>query len=283
MRDEQMKKRICGIIGNPLEHSLSPIMHNTAFSELELPYKYHVFEIKEDQLAATLDTLKFKDFRGVNITHPFKLKIINYLDFLDNNAKDIGSVNTVVNNNGRLTGYNTDSAGALLALRDSGCDTRDVKKNILILGAGGAARAAAIPLAKMNNEIYITNRTLSKAKVLADSVSRYGEGHLVEFEEIIQVIDKIDVLINATSVGMKGGPEGLPISHDLIRQDMTVFDMVYNPRDTPLLAKAKDKGAKIIYGHEMFLNQGAMAFELWTRKKAPVDLMRKTVLNELEG
>jgi shikimate dehydrogenase len=283
MEKENEKKRICGIIGNPLDHSLSPIMHNTAFSNLKLPYKYHVFEIKEDQLAATLDTLKFKDFKGVNITHPFKLRVIDFLDFLDNNAKDIGSVNTIINNSGRLTGYNTDSSGALVALKKSGLDLIDAQKKILILGAGGAARAAAIPLAKMENEIIIANRTYSKGEELAHSVSKFGKGRVIKSDDIPNVIGNIDLLINATSVGMKGESQGMPISEDLIGPDLTVFDMVYNPKETPLLIAAKEKGAKVVYGHEMFLSQGALAFELWTKVKAPLDVMRKVVLKELDG
>lgn len=275
------KKRICGIIGNPLDHSLSPIMHNTAFSVLKLPYKYHVFEIKENQLVPTLDTLKFKDFRGVNITHPFKQKILDYLDFVDKNAHAIGSVNTIVNNNGRLTGHNTDSQGALMALKQSGVDLIDSKKKILILGAGGAARSCAIPLVKMKCEIIISNRTKSRGEELVRILKGIGSADFVEHDKIQDIMENVDILINCTPLGMKGGQMGIPISEDLITSKIVVFDMVYNPKNTPLLLAAKKKGAKIVYGHEMFVSQGAASFELWTKEKAPLDVMKKIVLKEL--
>jgi shikimate dehydrogenase len=275
------KKRICGIVGHPLMHSLSPIMHNTAFSELKLPYKYHVFEIKENQLVPTLDTLKYKDFRGVNITHPFKQKVLDYLDFVDKNTQAIGSVNTIVNNNGRLTGHNTDSQGALMALKQSGIDLIDTKKKILILGAGGAARSCAIPLAKMKSEIIISNRTQSRGEDLVKVLKGIGSANYVESDKIHDIIDDVDILINCTPLGMKGGPVGIPIPEDSIKSDIVVFDMVYNPKDTPLLIAARKKKAKIIYGHLMFVFQGAASFELWTKKKAPLDAMKKIVLREL--
>ena len=256
-------------------------MHNTAFSQLKLPYKYHVFEIKENQLVPTLDTLKFKDFRGVNITHPFKQKVMGYLDFVDKNAQSIGSVNTIVNNNGRLTGHNTDSQGALIALKQSGIDLIDTKKKILILGAGGAARSCAIPLAKMKSEIIISNRTKSRGEDLVKVLKGIGSANFVEFDKIRNIIDDVDILINCTPLGMKGGQLGIPISEDLIKSEMVVFDMVYNPKETPLLIAAKKRGAKIIYGHEMFVSQGAASFELWTKKKAPLNVMKKIVLKKL--
>jgi shikimate dehydrogenase len=281
MKKEKEKKRICGIVGNPLDHSLSPLMHNTAFSELKLPFKYHVFEIKENQLIPTLDTLKFKDFRGVNITHPFKQKVIEYLDFIDENARAIGSVNTIVNNSGRLTGYNTDSQGALMALKQSEIELIDGKKKILVLGAGGAARSCAVPLVKMKNEIFISNRTKSRGEDLVNVLNGLGSANYIEPDKISEIIDDIDILINATPVGMKGGSMGMPIPEDLIKSHLVVFDMVYNPKDTPLLIVAKKKGAKIIYGHEMFVSQGAAAFEIWTRKKAPLEVMKMVVLENL--
>jgi shikimate dehydrogenase len=274
-------KRICGIIGNPLDHSLSPIMHNTAFSALKLPYIYHVFEIKENQLVPTIDTLKFKDFRGVNITHPFKEKVLEYLDFVDKNAQAIGSVNTIVNNNGRLTGHNTDSQGALMALKRSGIDLIETKKKILIIGAGGAARSCAIPLVKMKCKIIISNRTKSRGKGLVKVLKGMGSAAFVVNDKIRKIMDDVDILINCTPLGMKGGQMGIPISEDLITSKMVVFDMVYNPKDTPLLKAAKKKGAKIVYGHEMFVSQGAASFELWTKEKAPVDVMKKIVLKKL--
>jgi shikimate dehydrogenase len=279
--ENKKNKRICGIIGDPLKHSLSPVMHNMAFSKLKLDFKYHVFEIKEDQLIQTLDTLKFKNFRGLNVTHPFKLKIMDYLDFIDENAKDVGCVNTIVNNSGNLSGYNTDSEGAISALTKSGVDL-EAKNNILILGAGGAARAVSHPLAKMGNHVFIANRSHSHALEICKKLGQFVHVKAVKNEDIPDVIDDMNILINCTPLGMLGGPKGSFISHDLIDSHLTVFDMVYNPKITPLLKAAIKKSARIIYGHEMFVLQGALAFELWTKKKAPLDIMQKTVLERLK-
>lgn len=279
--ENKNNKRICGIVGDPLKHSLSPVMHNAAFSELNLGFKYHVFEIKEDQLTQTLDTLKFKNFRGLNVTHPFKLKIIEYLDFIEEGAKSVGCVNTIVNNSGRLSGYNTDSEGAISALTQSGVDL-NAKNNILILGAGGAARSVSQPLAKMKNQIYIANRSHTRSMELCKELEQFSEAKAVKIQEIPDVISDMNILINCTPLGMLGGPKGSFISHDLIDSHLTVFDMVYNPKLTPLLEAAKKKSARIIYGHEMFVLQGALAFVLWTKKKAPLDIMRRTVLERLK-
>ncbi len=276
-------KTICGIIGNPLGHTLSPIMHNSAFKELGVNYVYLTFEIHEEELGKTLNILKEKSFRGLSVTHPFKIKVMNYLDDIDEEAKEIGAVNTIVNDVGNLKGYNTDSFGALEALIRNGVNIEKSGKKFLILGAGGAARALTVPLVKMGNEVIIINRTYQRGGELAQMLKKFGKAEALKMDEIGNVIDDVDVLINCTPIGMKGGPEGSSLPTQLIRKDIIVFDMVYSPKDTSLLKAAKEVGAKVIYGYDMFIYQGAKAFELWTGKSAPKEVMRKIVLGELGG
>jgi shikimate dehydrogenase len=276
-------KTICGIIGNPLGHTLSPIMHNAAFKELGVNYVYLSFEIHENELKNNLDLLKEKGFRGLSVTHPFKIKVMNYLDDIDEEAKEIGAVNTIVNDVGKLKGYNTDSFGALEAMRRNGVDIEKGGKKFLILGAGGAARALTVPLVKRGNEVMIVNRTHQRGEELAQMLKKFGKAEALTLDEIDVVMDGVEILINCTPVGMKDGPEGSPLPTKLIRKDIIVFDMVYSPKDTPLLLAAKELGAKVIYGYEMFIHQGAKAFELWTGESAPAEVMRKIVLDELGG
>jgi shikimate dehydrogenase len=276
------KKKICGIIGNPLAHTLSPLMHNAAFSHLGLDYKYYSFEIDEDEIGSALKVLKKMKFRGLSVTHPFKIKIMEYLDYIDDLAGDIGAVNTVVNDDGKLTGYNTDSPAAVEAIRRNEIELEHGME-ILILGAGGAARSIALPLARMGKDIIIANRSFDRAMKLAMKFKSEGTIKVNILDDVEEIIEDIDMLINCTPVGMKGGPQGSPISTELLRKDMVVFDMVYSPKDTELVRSAKENGAKVIYGYEMFLYQGIMAFEKWTCEKAPTDVMKKTVLGKLDS
>jgi shikimate dehydrogenase len=275
------KKKICGILGNPLEHTLSPHMHNAAFLELGLDYKFHTFEIQEDEITSTLKTLKKKKFRGLSVTHPFKVKIMEHLDQIEDMASDIGAVNTVVNDKGKLKGYNTDSPAAMEALRRNNIELEHGME-ILILGAGGAARSIALPLARMGKDIIIANRSFEKAMELAMKFKSQGTIKVNILDDVDEIIEDIDMLINCTPVGMKGGPQGSPFSLELLRKDMIVFDMVYSPKNTELISVAQQNGAKVIFGYEMFLYQGIMAFEKWTCVKAPVDIMKKVVLDKLD-
>lgn len=275
-------KKICGIIGNPLKHTLSPIMHNTAFSELKLDYVYLAFEIFEEELSNTLNFLKEKGVRGLSVTHPFKIKVMEYLDEVDEKAMEIGAVNTIVNEDSKLIGYNTDSPAAIEAIKRNNIDL-DHAMDILILGAGGAARSIALPLAKMGKDLIIANRTFERAVELAMKFKSQGNIKVNILDDIGEIIENVDMLVNCTPVGMKEGPQGSPISPELLRKDMIVFDMVYSPKNTELISAAKEKGAKVIYGYEMFLYQGIMAFEKWTGEKAPVDVMKKVVLDRLDS
>lgn len=272
--------KVCGIIGKPLAHTLSPTMHNAAFDKLGLNYVYLAFEMDQNEVAFALNAMKELDFRGLNVTHPYKLRVIEYLDDIDVVAKEIGAVNTIVNNDGKLTGYNTDAFGAVEALRNHVLDLESSRKKILILGAGGAARAVAVPLAKMGNEMLIANRTYQRSEELAETLGKFRKAEAVQIDKIDEVITDVEILINCTPVGMKESLDQSPVSGQLIRSDMIVFDVIYN-RDTPLLREAKKKGAKVIYGSEMFVYQGVKAFELWTGERAPMDVMREVIIQKL--
>ncbi|WP_455391991.1 shikimate dehydrogenase [[Eubacterium] cellulosolvens] len=277
------EKIICGVIGNPLKHSLSPLMHNAAFGKLGLNYVYLLFEIPKSALENTLVMLKAKGegFRGASVTHPFKIEVMKHLNSVDDLAKEIGAVNTIVNNDGNLVGYNTDAAGAMEALKNNGVKLEGQNKRFLILGAGGAARAVAVPLAKLGHRIIIANRTYHRAIELAERLSDFTESKAVKIGELDGVIKEVEVLINCTSVGMKGGLPGTPVPIKLLNENLIVFDIIYSPQKTPLITAAEDAGAQVIYGHEMFIHQGEKAFELWTGKTAPVEVMREAVLKEL--
>jgi len=275
-------KKICGIIGNPLKHTLSPIMHNAAFSDLKLEYVYLAFEVFEQELSNTLILLKEKNVRGLSVTHPFKIKVMEYLDEVDENARAISAVNTIVNEDGKFIGYNTDSPAAIEAIKRNNVDLEHAM-DILILGAGGAARSIVLPLARMGKDIIIANRNFERAMELALKFKSQGSIKVNILDDIEEIIENVDMLINCTPVGMKAGPQGSPISPELLRKDMIVFDMVYSPKNTELISAAKEKGAKVIYGYEMFLYQGILAFEKWTGEKAPVDVMKKVILDKLDS
>jgi len=279
------KTIVCGVIGDPVEHTMSPVMHNTAFRQLGLDYAYLAFRVKGEALAAAIKGLKALNIRGLNVTIPHKVTVLPLLDRLDPLAEKIGAVNTIVNDAGVLTGYNTDAAGFLQALREK--DTEPRGKQVLLLGAGGAARAIGFILAENGAQLSILNRMqeLSWAEDLAIRLSRsydikvsFGE---LNAENLRRAIDGTDILVNATSVGMTPGADRTPVSAALLCSKLVVFDIVYNPFETRLIREAKDAGARTIDGLEMLVWQGALAFELWTDKKPPVEVMRQSALRVL--
>jgi shikimate dehydrogenase len=214
---------------------------------------------------------------------PHKHAVMNYLDEVDLTAKNIGAVNAILNNNGKLVGYNTDGAGALVALQENGVCAEE--KKLVLLGAGGAAKAIAYQAAQDVNELVILNRTEDKAKKLAESLQSFDAkvtGKTLSHDGLKNELADADILVNATSVGMHPNVNSSPVPSDLLRSDLCVMDIVYNPLNTRLLDDAKSAGAKVVSGVEMLIHQGAVAFEIWTNCPAPVDVMRKAVLNELE-
>ena len=276
---------VCGLIGDPVAHSISPEMHNAAFRALGLGYVYLPFRVKPVDLEKAIDAIRALNIRGLNITIPHKVNVMRYLDELEPLAEKIGAVNTVVNNNGKLKGYNTDAAGFIQALTAAG--VQPLKRKVALLGAGGAARAIAFVLAENGAELSILNRKqeLDWAEKLAAGVNKayHNSFRAMEMNEknIKKVLGKADILVNATSVGMLPNVDETPVSADLLRPALLVYDVVYNPIETKLLKEAKLAGAGTIGGLDMLVGQGAIAFELWMGEKAPVEVMKIAAVEAL--
>ncbi|MFH0897123.1 MAG: shikimate dehydrogenase [Candidatus Bathyarchaeota archaeon] len=275
--------KLYAIIGDPIEHSLSPIMQNAALQHLGLDSIYLAFRVRPQDLKAAVAGLMSLGVSGFNVTVPHKISVMKYLNKVDDLAVEIGAVNTVVNKNGTLIGYNTDGLGALAALRQEGVKLEGRK--VVLLGAGGAAKALAFSIAPLVANLVILNRTGSRAKNLASSLaekfhSNTESGRLTE-NVLHNVLTEVDVLINTTSVGMYPKVDETIVKRAYLHQGMTVFDIIYNPLMTRFLKEAKASGANILGGVKMLVYQGALAFELWTGMKPPVDDMFKAVEQEL--
>ena len=261
--------KLCAIIGNPIGHTLSPLVHNAAFKHLDLDYVFLAFEV--ERLQEAVRGIAALGLKGVSVTIPHKVEVMDYLDEIDPVARRIGAVNTIVNRDGRLIGYNTDWSGAIKALEDR-IDLRG--KTAAVLGAGGAARAIAFGLRERGAQPIILNRTVARAEALASALQcPFAPIDLIE--EI-----SFDLLINATSVGMSPQVERTPLRQAALKGGL-VFDTVYNPLKTRLIREAEESGCPTVNGLEMFVNQAAAQFELWTGWKAPLDLMRKVASREL--
>ena len=277
------KTRVCGVIGDPIEHTLSPIMHNAAFEALKLDYVFLAFKVKPAEVGNAISGMRALTIHGLNVTMPHKSTVINCLDEIDQASKTIGSVNTILNKDGRLFGFNTDGIGALKALRENGVEPRG--KKVLLLGAGGAARAIAYILAQEADELVILNRTPKPAAELADLLKQKFKKKISAGEfspnAVKDNLADADVLINATSVGMKPNANQTPVAPEWLKPDLAVMDIVYNPIETKLAKDAKAAGAKVVSGVEMLIYQGAASFEIWTACEAPVEVMRKAALNHL--
>jgi shikimate dehydrogenase len=256
-------------------------MQNAAFRELGLDCVYVAYRVSREHLSGAVQGMRSMGIAGLNVTIPHKVAIMSLLDEVDGLAKDIGAVNTLVNRNGRLIGYNTDASGFRQSL--AGIDLEGTKA--VIIGAGGAARSAAFVLARERAELTILNRHLEKAQQLASQVgSLDGEKPValaLNEENLASTVKDARLLVNTTNVGMSPGNDQTPVSERLLRPGMIVFDIIYNPPETRLLVEAEKRGAAVINGIEMLVQQGASSFELWTGRKAPVDMMRKTVYGEL--
>jgi shikimate dehydrogenase len=280
------KTVICGIIGDPIGHTMSPAMHNAAFKSLGLNYVYVPFKVKSMELRKAIEGIRGLNLRGVNVTIPHKVAVIQLLDKLDPLAERIGAVNTIVNDEGILTGYNTDATGFLQTLHDRNIEPAE--KKVLLLGAGGAARAIGHILTREKARVTILNRKqeLSWAEDLAARLSRNYKTEVKALEltpeNLKKAISNAEILVNATSLGMSPEIDATPVPAELLRADLTVFDVVYNPLQTRLLREAKAAGAKTIDGLEMLVQQGAVSFEIWTSVKPPVDVMRQAVLSLLQ-
>jgi len=279
------KTRLCGIIGDPVEHSMSPVMHNVAFEKIGLDYLYAPFRVKKEEVGKAIEGMRALNIKGLNVTIPHKVAVIQFLDKLDPLAEKIGAVNTIVNDDGVLTGYNTDASGFLRALLERGVEPEG--KNIVILGAGGASRAISFTLADRGAHLVILNRLLELewAKELASRISQNfaQEVEALELnrENLAGVLGKADILVNATSVGMSPNTDETLVDSDLLRPGLVVFDAVYNPIKTRLLREGETAGVKTIGGFDMLVWQGALAFEKWTGQKAPAELMKEEAIKLL--
>jgi shikimate dehydrogenase len=280
------KTKICGLIGDPVEHTMSPAMHNAAFKELGLDYRYVAFRVKQEDLGKAIAGMRALNISGLNVTIPHKVAVLPFLDELDDLAEKIGAVNTIVNDDGLLLGYNTDAAGFLQALLDKGIEPRG--QNIVVLGAGGASRAVSFILADHGANLVILNRRLELdwAKELAGRISQtfHREVQALELhrENLKRELDKADILVNTTSVGMDPNTEVTPVDADLLGANLMVYDIIYNPIKTRLIKEAEAAGARIVSGIDMLVWQGAIAFEKWTGMKAPVALMKQEAIKLLQ-
>lgn len=275
--------KLTGLFGNPVEHSMSPTMHNQAFEKLGLDYRYLAFNIEESDLKEAVNSIRALNIAGVNVTIPYKEKVINYLDGLSKEAEVIGAVNTIVNNEGELIGHNTDGQGFIRSLKEKVNFNSD-SKQALIIGAGGAARAVAVQLVLEGVErLYLYDIDSQRAKNLAKQIEENLTTKIVVVEGIDKkLIDKIDLLVDATPVGMYPNDDvEAVIGAEMLVSDLTVVDLVYNPVETVLLKEAKKARAQTLSGLSMLVYQGAIAFELWTGEKAPVDLMEEVIKKEL--
>ena len=269
--------KLFGVLGDPVSHSLSPVMHNAAFKATGMDCEYHAFRVDQDNLEIALQGARALGFGGLNLTIPLKEKALDIVDATEL-AKKIGAVNTVDFRDG-ITGYNTDGIGAIMALSHSGIKVKD--KKVLLLGAGGAARAIAFQLSKDGANLTIANRSIERAKSIARDVRKVGKVHVSDFKDLKDLVQDCSILINSTSVGMYPKTSETLVTSDMMRRDLTVFDIVYNPQENILLREARKAGAKAIDGVMMLVFQGAEAFKIWTGISPPVDVMEKAVRKQL--
>ncbi|MGA6827774.1 shikimate dehydrogenase [Nitrospira sp. NS4] len=269
--------RFCGVIGNPVEHSLSPAIHNAAFQKLGLNFVYLAFRVE-----AIGDAIKglraLGSFRGASVTIPHKVSAIPFLDEVEPTARHIGAINTIVAENGKLTGYNTDATGALRALREGAGSLKG--KRVVMLGSGGAARAIAFALAA---ESGVTGLTLlgvdgkERSALAADlrvKTELSVQDAMLDDAALARELPGAQVLIHCTPIGMSPKVEATCVPPQLLHPGLAVMDIVYNPRETRLLKDARLAGCVTIPGLEMFLHQAVAQFELWTNQPAPADVMR---------
>jgi shikimate dehydrogenase/3-dehydroquinate dehydratase type I len=263
-----------GILGHPLGHSLSPLVHNAAFRELRLDAAYLPFDAEPGALAPTLRALRAAGLRGANVTIPHKTAVMPLLDRIDDAAQRIGAVNTLVGRNGRMWGYNTDVAGFVGALEAAGVCIRGARA--LVVGAGGAARAALYGLLANGASVTVANRTRRRAVEMAGRLG--GDACAVlDIGSIGAEAERSDIIVNCTPAGMRGFPAACPVPERRIAPGSAVMDMVYNPERTPLLLAAEKRGARTVGGMAMFLGQAAEAFRLWTGKAFPEEAVRRAL------
>lgn len=273
------------LLGDPVEGSLSPAMHNAAFRALGLNCAYVALDVPARSLADAIAGIRAMGVSGFNVTIPHKISVMNFLDELDGSASLAGAVNTVKNMRGKLVGFNTDGEGALRVLE---AKIGPIKgKKVVLLGAGGAARAIVFSLVKAGAELTIANRTVARARALASMVDQNLGVTIASIPlnraRLTKVLKDADVLINATSVGMSPNINQTLVTSSMMHRGLVVNDIVYKPLQTRLLREARRAGAKTIDGLGMLVHQGALAFEIWTGRRAPIKVMEAAARRELGG
>ncbi len=279
------KTSVCAVIGDPVEHSLSPQIHNAAFRAGDLDFTYVAFHVRKGDIESAIRGMRALGIRGLSVTIPHKVDVVPHLDDVDEIARNIGSINTVVNNDGHLSGCSTDGPGALRALQAGACDLAG--QTVLLLGSGGAARAIAFSLATISPppQLTILGVEPDELSSLEQDLSDRTPLSVVALPYSVQALGEASensgLIINATPVGMTPNVDSSPFPGELIRAEHTVFDIVYTPFETKLLKDAKAAGARAIPGIGMFVQQAAIQFELWTGHPAPLDVMTGTVTEAL--
>ncbi len=277
------KTSVYGIIGFPVKHSLSPLMQTAALQACYVDGVYVPFEVPPERLEEAVKGIRALGIKGFNVTVPHKERVVELVDYLSEDAEFLGAVNTVKAEGGELYGFNTDAEGFLRSLLEEGVEIEG--KRILLFGAGGAARAVGYAFIKGGAKfINIVNRNFSRAKAVGELLGKRGNVLVYPLKESVveTLLEDSDIVVNTTSVGMK--PNDPPLfDYGKIPPGRTVVDIIYNPPETPLLKAARERGCKTVNGLGMLVHQGAMAFEIWTGKKAPVELMRRVLEEELYG
>ncbi|MCC3356644.1 shikimate dehydrogenase [Bacillus sp. REN16] len=277
-------EKVYGVIGSPISHSMSPMMHNDIFEHYKLEARYHAFHVGKDGVKAAIEGIKALGISGINVTIPHKIEVIEYLDNVEEVAANIGAVNTIVNENGKLVGYNTDGSGFIRSLNQVISNEELCSANVLIIGAGGAARGIFISLAAMGvKNIDIVNRTIDRANTIIEDCKYAVDSRALRFAEAEANLGDYQVIVNTTSVGMHPNVEDMPLSVENIAPNTIVSDIIYNPFETKLLQEAKKRGAITQNGIGMFVYQGALAFEKWTGIFPDTERMENLVTKLLGG
>ena len=264
------------IIGDPIDHSLSPAIHNAAFTTLGLNCSYIAFRVQEGQLKNSMDSLRAINIGGFNVTMPHKVTVLNYVDRSDKIAEMVGAANTVNNEGGKFHAYNTDVVGFIEPLRQRKIDLNGFE--VLILGAGGAARAVAVALSheKGVSKINIFNRDIDRSTSLANMINKSGiEIGIISQNDVQKIAFRSNLIINTTPLGMKN--EQSLIKTSSISKESIVYDIVYKPIETKLLENARTAGAQVIYGYEMLLEQAIASFKIWFKIDPPIESMKKVL------
>nr|WP_040924947.1 shikimate dehydrogenase [Saccharibacillus kuerlensis] len=272
-----------GVIGDPIAHSKSPVMHQAALRERRIVGSYTALHVTPDRLEDFIRTVREEEYRGINVTIPHKENVMRYLDELDEDARRIGAVNTIVNEGGRLIGRNTDGIGYVRSLKEEAA-AELAGRRIVVLGAGGAARGIVYALAsEAPGRITLLNRTTERAEALAREWSDLADIAVLPSSRAAEALQDADIVINTTSVGMHPHMDEVPIDSAPLRGTEIVSDLIYNPLETKLLRLAREKGCQTHGGLGMFVYQGAYAFEYWTGVPAPIAAMREAVLDSMNS